>query len=118
MVKEKSETTSDNLDEDTFETVDPKNLDDDLVMDVLPKSTRFRAKVSLSSFTQFNLDNSDDLSNEFFDDSTEQEVVLYIQKNSKLSLVSMCLDTSSDKYRPEFIVNIVSLFLITMHFYH
>ncbi|RNA41981.1 hypothetical protein BpHYR1_031521 [Brachionus plicatilis] len=106
LIKEPNESSSQNLDENSFEIVDKKNSNDDLVMDILPKSTRFRTKISLSSFTQFNTDYSNDLTNEFFDDGIDQEIALYIQKNSKLSLVLMCLDSMSDKYTKDFIQKI------------
>lgn len=98
------------LDVNSLEKEDAKYSDDDLVMDVLPKSTRFQTKVSLNSFA----DNSDYFTNDFYDESIEQEIALYIQRNSKINLISMCLDTFSDKYREEFILNLVSIFFVTI----
>lgn len=111
LIKDKAESPAECFDENSIEREDIQYSDDDLVMDVLPKSTRFQTKVSLNSFAHSNLDNLDCLTSEFFDESIDQEIALYIQKNSKINLVSMCLDTSSDKYTQDFILKIVSIFL-------
>lgn len=107
------------LDEESNEFEDLNITNDlpsneDLVMDVLPESTRFNTTVSLNSFPndlidEFDLENSAD--SDFFDTESDElcQVTAYVQKNSRLKLILLSLDTNKDQYDLDNLIRIVNI---------
>ena len=78
------------------------SFDDDLVMDVLPDTTRFTTMISVNKINLDMLDQDDRLNiNDEFDDveSVQQmeKITMYVQKNSRVKLVLLSLDSASSK---------------------
>ncbi len=78
------------------------SFDDDLVMDVLPDTTRFTTMISVNKINLDMLDQDDRLNiNDEFDDAESvtqmEKITMYVQKNSRLKLVLLSLDSASSK---------------------
>ena len=130
-----NENNSDNLDSDSIRLNEPcvvsrENDDenDDLIMDILPETTRFTTTVSMSSIDAFGIDlentvQDDDLIEDDLDVNyspklehsskqvvqTTQQLAMYVQKNSRLKLVLLSVDMSKDKYEIDNLIRIVSI---------
>ena len=100
-----TQSSSESIDKLTEEIAEEES---DLVMDILPETTRFHTTVSISSIqNELQTDILQDTS-EFYENDTEQEIAVYVQKNSRLKLVLISLDTNKEQYEHENIIRIVS----------
>lgn len=91
----------------------------DLTMDLLPESFRFTSAVSMRSasniFEELILDNDLDDDEE---ESEENEIneesnygntfTMYVQTNSKLKIILLCLNTSEEQFQIENTIRVVS----------
>lgn len=94
-----------------LEETNKASSEGDLTMDVLPESTRFTTTVSINSF---GLENNSSLNeNDCIEDDPGEaledlhQVTLYVQKNSRLKLVLLSLETSKEQFELESTIRIV-----------
>ena len=113
------------------EEVDFEDIDDnDLVMDVLPETTRFTTMVSINRINMHMVDIDDEHLNDDFDDYDDEiapgddelsnaqpprmeQLIVYVQRNSRLKLVLLSLEDASsvkDHYQIENMIRNVSSF--------
>ena len=97
------------------------NDEDDLVMDILPETTRFTTLVSINKINVDLLDDDHLNINDDYDDQDEsepmQQLIMYVQKNSRLKLVLLSLDSvSREHYQDDNLIrNVIKKF--TLHIF-
>jgi len=102
------------------------SFDDDLVMDVLPETTRFTTMVPINKINLDLIDQDERLNiNDEYDDldglQQMEKITMYVQKNSRLKLVLLSLDSASSKeiYQIDNLIrNVIKKTFLYFYFYY